>query len=106
MTTPSGDDAAFFATATPGAPSGERPGWAGTPSHLKQRESRWTKSDVTFGPVGRVVTSVLLVIPLLFLVGTGLFTFDPFVLAGAIIYAVLMVTGLRHVWQPVKVDRR
>jgi hypothetical protein len=106
VTTSSGDGADFFATSAPGAASGGRPGWAGTPSHLTQRESRWAKSDVTFGPVGRVVASVLLVLPLLFLVGTGLFTFDPFVLAGAIIYAVLMVTGLRHVWQPVKVDRR
>jgi hypothetical protein len=73
---------------------------AGTPSHLAPQPSRWAKSDVTFGPTGRIVSTVLLILPLLFFVGAGLFTMDPFVLVGAVIWGVLTVKGLRQVWQP------
>jgi hypothetical protein len=75
---------------------------AGTPSHLQPKTSRWAKSDVTFGPVGRIVTTLVLVLPFLFFVAAGLFTMDPIVLAGAAIWAALMITGMRHVWQPVQ----
>jgi len=94
----------FFApTPQPGSHPGG-PVNAGTPSHLAPRTSRWAKSSVTFGPVGRLVATLLLVLPLLFLAAAGLFTFDPFVVAGAVVWVVLMAQGLRHVWQAVRVD--
>ena len=65
------------------------------------KPSRWAKSDTTFGPVGRIVATVGMFIPFVFFVGTGLLTFDPFVLVGALIWGALMVMGLRQVWQPV-----
>jgi hypothetical protein len=79
---------------------------AGTPSHLAPKSSRWAKSDTTFGPAGRVVSTVLLLLPLIFFVGTGLFTMDPFVLVGAVIWTVLAVKGLRQVWRPVAEHHR
>ncbi|HVQ88626.1 MAG TPA: hypothetical protein VMT88_10650 [Actinomycetes bacterium] len=65
------------------------------------RRSRWVKSDTTFGPVGRIVASVGMLVPFLFLLAAGLLTFDPFVLIGAGIWGFLMVKGFRQVWQPV-----
>jgi len=72
------------------------------PSHLAPKTSRWTKSDTTFGPVGRIVTTIMLALPMLFFVAAGLLTFDPFVFVGAVIWGFLAVTGMRHVWAPVK----
>jgi len=106
VTQSSDEEFDFFATAPPGPQPMPHPGLVGTPSHVQVRPSRWAKSDVTFGPVGRVVASVLMVLPLLFLLGTGVFTADPFEFIGAVIWSLLMVTGFRHVWQPVKLDRR
>ncbi|MCZ3388993.1 MAG: hypothetical protein LH645_07680 [Actinomycetia bacterium] len=70
------------------------------------KASRWAKSDRTFGPVGRIVASLGLLVPFLFLATAGVFTFDPFVLGGAGIWAVLMVVGLRQVWQLVEHHHR
>lgn len=70
------------------------------------KASRWAKSDTTFGPVGRVVSSIGLLVPFVFLVAAGVFTFDPFVLGGAGVWAVLMVMGLRQVWQLVEHHHR
>ncbi len=77
-----------------------------TPALPLGKASRWAKSDTTFGPVGRVVASIGLLIPFLFLVAAGVFTFDPFVLGGAGLWAVLMVMGLRQVWQLVEHHHR
>lgn len=107
----------FFTPAPPGAETGSAPvahrgpmvgptggplGRVGTPSHLAPTTSRWAKSDVTFGPLGRIVTTIFMVLPLLFFVGTGVFTGDPFVLVGAVIWGGLMVVGMRHVWAAVR----
>ncbi len=70
------------------------------------KASRWAKSDTTFGPIGRVVSSIALIVPFLLLVAAGVFTFDPFVLGGAAIWAALMVMGLRQVWQLVQHHHR
>jgi fatty acid desaturase len=78
------------------------PARAGTPSHLAPATSRWAKSDTTFGPVGRIMTTIFMVIPMLFFVASGVFTQDPFVLVGAVIWGGLMVVGLRHIWAAVK----
>lgn len=70
------------------------------------KASRWAKSDTTFGPVGRIVSSVGLIVPFALLVAAGVFTLDPFVLGGAGIWAALMVMGLRQVWQLVEHHHR
>jgi hypothetical protein len=77
-----------------------------TPQLPSGRSSRWAKSDTTFGPVGRLVCTVALIIPFTFLVAAGLLTFDPFVLGGAGIWAVLMAVGLRQTWQVVQHHHR
>jgi hypothetical protein len=77
-----------------------------TPSLPLGKASRWAKSDTTFGPVGRVVATIGMIVPFLFFVATGLLTFDPFVLVGAGIWGVLMAMGLRQVWQLVEYHHR
>lgn len=77
-----------------------------TPISPRGKASRWAKSDTTFGPVGRIVASIGLLLPFLLLVAAGVLTFDPFVLGGAGIWAVLMVVGLRQVWQLVEHHHR
>ncbi len=120
MTTPMDGEFDFFAApssqtavpppAIPSAMAQARIGQsAGRPtvgSAPQPRASHWAKSDTTFGPVGRVIASIALIIPFLFLGAAGLFTFDPFVLGGAGIWAFLMMTGLRQVWQAVEHHHR
>jgi hypothetical protein len=63
------------------------------------RGSRWSKSDLTFGPVGRVVATVLLLVPLWwFLNGAGIFG-----LVGVVTYGLFLVPwALRDIWRPVR----
>ena len=77
-----------------------------TPVLPLAKGSRWAKSDTTFGPTGRVVASIGMIVPFILLITAGVFTFDPFVLGGAGIWAVLMVAGLRQVWQVVQHHHR
>ena len=70
------------------------------------KASRWAKSDTTFGPFGRVLSTFGLIVPFLLLTAAGIFTFDPFVLGGAGVGAVLMAMGLRQVWQAVQQHHR
>ena len=65
------------------------------------KQSRWVKSDTTFGPVGRMVARVAMFLPFVLLVAGALLTFDPFVFVGVGIWGFLMVKGFRQVWQPV-----
>ncbi|MEO8106793.1 MAG: hypothetical protein ABI720_05690 [Actinomycetes bacterium] len=85
-----------------GVPSLPPPGTNGP----QGKASRWVKSDTTFGPVGRVVATICLVVPFVLLVAAGIFTFDPFVFGGAAIWMGLMVMGLRQVWQLVEHHHR
>jgi hypothetical protein len=115
MSSPADEGLDFFAAAksptpapSPPAPFG-RTGAAspqGLPALPKGRSSRWAKSDTTFGPVGRLMCTIGLLLPFTFLVFAGVLTFDPFVLGGAGIWAVLMVMGLRQVWAVVKPHHR
>jgi hypothetical protein len=62
------------------------------------RNSRWVKTDTTFGPLGRLLATFALVVPLAIMVVGGVA--DPFVWGGAAVWgAVIMPWGLRDVWK-------
>lgn len=62
------------------------------------RQTRWAKTPTTFGPVGRVVATVALLVPLLAMLVGGLA--DPFVWGGAAVYGVVLVPwALRDIWK-------
>ena len=69
--------------------------------HHRARFSRLAHSEITFGPTGRVVATLLvLALPVLLLLVSPVFIiFD----AG---YLVLLVMGLRDIWQPVMTRAR
>lgn len=63
------------------------------------RRSRWIGSDVTFGPVGRIVVSLLMLVPLWWFMTYGSFgavAFLPIWLLKILPWAV------RDIWRPVK----
>jgi hypothetical protein len=61
--------------------------------------SRWRKTQTTFGPLGRVIATVCLVVPFLVMLVGGLVG-DVFALGGAGIWLiVIMPWGLRDVWK-------
>lgn len=68
------------------------------------RYSRWAGSAVSFGPVGRIVTTVLLCLPVpVFVFGMGA---DPYGLVGLGIWVlVVMPWALRDVWRRVPTGR-
>jgi hypothetical protein len=62
------------------------------------RHTRWGKTATTFGPTGRVVATLLLLIPLVVMGVGGLA--DPFVWGGAGLYlAVVVPWALRDIWK-------
>jgi hypothetical protein len=62
-------------------------------------KSRWRKTDTTFGPLGRVIATVALVVPFVVFVVVGIFT-GGFTIAGAVIWGfVIMPWGLRDTWK-------
>jgi hypothetical protein len=61
------------------------------------RGSRWSRSEVTFGPVGRLVATGLLFLPLAWFV----FQAGVFGLVGIAVWSVVLPWGLRDVWRPV-----
>jgi hypothetical protein len=64
--------------------------------------SRWAKSDVTFGPVGRVVCTLLVVA-----VGGWFLTVSIFGLIGAALWWLVVTPwALRDLWRPVARSRR
>jgi hypothetical protein len=75
---------------------------AGAPQHDEHtaKFSRLAHSEITFGPVGRVVaTAVMLALPVFLLwVSLAWILFDG-------IYLFFLVVGLRDIWQPVLVRR-
>ena len=72
--------------------SKEAPLWA-------YRRSRWVSSQVTFGPVGRIVVSLLMLVPLWwFIAYAGVFG-----IVGVPIWLMKVLPwGLRDIWRPVK----
>jgi hypothetical protein len=80
-------------------PPGWRPLLADVPVETAARTTRWRKTTTTFGPVGRVLCTLFLVVPFPVLTVLG-FVADPFCLGGAVIWGfVLMPWGLRDVWR-------
>jgi hypothetical protein len=67
------------------------------PKHMTK--TRWRKTQTTFGPVGRVLATMALVIPFLFFVAIGILSGGMFV-GGALIWGILLMPwGLRDVWK-------
>lgn len=66
---------------------------------VQVRGSRWQRSDVTFGPVGRVVATIGVLLPLLwFLFGAGVFG-----IVGVVAYGFGLVPwALRDIWRPTR----
>lgn len=60
--------------------------------------SRWLRSEVTFGPVGRVVCTVLLIAPVVF----GIFVSAVFFVFG-VLWLFIVPMGLRDIWRAVRV---
>ena len=68
--------------------------------------SRWRKTPTTFGPLGRVLATLGLVVPFIFFMIIGILT-GGFELGGAVIWGViLMPWGLRDVWKAGTVEAR
>jgi hypothetical protein len=62
-------------------------------------KTRWRKTATTFGPVGRVLATIGLVLPFVFFVVIGVLT-GGFTIAGAVIWGfVIMPWGLRDTWK-------
>jgi hypothetical protein len=64
---------------------------------VKGPTSRWLRSEITFGPVDRVLWTVVLFAPILFAIFYSVF----FIVAAAI-WAAVIPMGLRHLWQRVR----
>lgn len=61
--------------------------------------SRWRKTQTTFGPVGRVIATVCLIVPFLIMLIGGIIG-DFFALGGAAIWLVVILPwGMRDVWK-------
>ena len=61
--------------------------------------SRWRKTTTTFGPVGRVIATICLIVPFVIMLVGGLIG-DVFALGGAAVWLfVIMPWGLRDVWK-------
>jgi hypothetical protein len=61
--------------------------------------SRWRKTATTFGPVGRVIATVGLVVPLVFFLAIAILTGGLTIFGVGIWGFVVMPWGLRDVWK-------
>jgi hypothetical protein len=61
--------------------------------------SRWRKTATTFGPVGRILATIALVVPCLFLIVVGVLT-GGLELGAAFVWGlIVMPWGLRDTWR-------
>ena len=67
---------------------------------MKGPTSRWLRSEITYGPTGRVVWTVLILAPVIFVV-----FFSAVFLVAGVIWLFVVPIALRDVWRAVK-DRR
>lgn len=71
------------------------------PSELPQTivKSRWRKTATTFGPLGRIIATVALVVPFVLFVVISIYT-GGLILAAPVIWGfVIMPWGLRDTWK-------
>jgi hypothetical protein len=61
--------------------------------------TRWRKTQTTFGPVGRVLATIALVVPFLLLVAAGILDGGMTIGGAALWGVVIMPWGLRDVWR-------
>jgi hypothetical protein len=62
-------------------------------------KTRWRKTPTTFGPLGRILATIGLVVPEIFFVAIGILT-GGFTLAGAVIWGgIIMPWGLKDTWR-------
>ncbi len=66
--------------------------------------SRLMSSVTTFGPVGRVVLTVIVLFPMILML--SFLSLDDATILGVLTYPVLMWVVLRDIWAPVRVGRR
>ncbi len=64
---------------------------------MSRPTSRWLRSEVTFGPVGRVAWTLVLLVPIVFALFYNFF----FIIAAAIWMAVVPM-AMQDVWRKVK----
>jgi hypothetical protein len=65
---------------------------------VQLRKTRWGKTPTTFGPMGRTVATLALLVPLSVMLVGGLA--DPFVWGGAAVWGgILMPWALRDIWK-------
>jgi len=85
---------------------GFRPPGADLPAApVRLRTTRWGKTPTTFGPVGRLVATIGLLIPLAIMTAGGFAIM--FSWGGALIYAAIILPwGLRDVWQAGRIPER
>jgi hypothetical protein len=94
----------------PGTPyDGFVPGASLPDQPVPMRTTRWGKTPTTFGPVGRILATIGLLIPLAVMTGGGFALI--FSWGGSLVYAVVILPwGMRDVWQagrvPAKPDSR
>ena len=69
------------------------------PPGVRVPQSRWRQSQTSFGPVGRIIATLLLLLPLaVFVFAAGMF------LIGGFIYVfVVLPWGLRDIWRKTSV---
>jgi hypothetical protein len=74
------------------APAGAKP------REVLTRTTRWAKTPTTFGPAGRVLCTVGVLVPLLVMVVGGFA--DMFAWGGAAVYGVIIVPwAMRDIWK-------
>jgi hypothetical protein len=64
---------------------------------VKGQTSRWLRSEVTFGPVGRLMWTIILFVPIVYAIFYNFF----FIVAAAL-WAMVLPLALRDVWRRVK----
>lgn len=62
-------------------------------------KTRWRKTKTTFGPVGRVLATLALVIPFVFFVVIGILTGGLTIFGAGIWGFIIMPWGLRDTWK-------
>jgi hypothetical protein len=79
--------------AEPGPPA--PPGPPPPPAPVPERGSRWRSTGITFGPVGRIVATVLVTLPILWFLRSGILG-----LIGVVVYGTTLYPwALRDVWR-------